>query len=130
MPIYAEWDNESRTIIRIHLHDPWELSEYFQAVDQAQGLASTVTHPVHLIYDLTHSFNVPLNLLSSIRAIEKRFIPPDGITICVKTSPYLRTIMKMGIRVFPHLGHNLFFSDSLQDAYDLIKKHSKSTPPS
>jgi hypothetical protein len=125
MPIYAEWDNESRSIIRIYLHDPWELSEYFQAAEQARALADTVTHRVHLIYDLTDSFNVPLNLLPSIRAIEKRFVPPQGITICVKTSPYLRTIMKMGIRVFPHLGHNLFFTDTLQEAYDLIKKHDK-----
>jgi hypothetical protein len=123
MPITAEWLNEGHTVIRIHLHDPWELSEYFQAVTHTHTLMSGVTHPVHLVYDLTDSFNVPLNLLSSIRAIEKRFVPPQGITVCVKTSPYLRAVMRMGIRVFPHLGRNLFFADRLEDAYALIEKY-------
>ena len=129
MPIYAEWGNENHTIIRIHLHDPWLLSEYFQAVSETQSMASTVTHPVHLIYDLSDSFNVPLDLLPSIRAIEKRFVPPQGITVCVKTSPYLRAVMRMGIRVFPHLGHNLFFADSLQEAYKLIDQHTNRVLP-
>lgn len=129
MPISTEWDNHRHTIIRIHLYDPWDLNEYFEAVHQAQELANTVPHPVHLIYDLTDAFYVPLNLLSSIRAIEKRFIPPRGITVCVKVSAYLKSIMKMGIRLFPHLGQNLFFADTLDEAYHIIAQYDHYVPP-
>lgn len=125
MPIYAEWDNSNHTIIRIHVHDPWKIEEYFEGTDHAHVLMSTVAHPVHLLYDLTDSFNVPRDLLSSLRRIDQHFVPPQGLTICVKTPLYLKAVMQMGIRVFPRLGHNLFFIETLQDAYDLISKYDR-----
>jgi len=124
MPVSAEWDNESQTIIRIRIDDPWDLDEYSQATLHAWSLMQTVDYSVHLIIDLTDTFTFPKNLLSAAPTINSHVHPRQGLVIGVKISPYLQAVMRVAIRVFPRLGQNVLFTQTLQEAYALIQRHN------
>lgn len=130
MTVQAEWYNEEKTIIRIHAHDPWAIDEYSWAVQHAWSLIESVENPVHIIIDFTDVRSFPRNLLSAAPTTNKHIHPRQRLVVAVNISPYLQTMMRVAIRVFPRLGQNLLFAQNLQDAYDLIQKHSTSTIPS
>ena len=121
MPVYAEWDSEDHTIIRLHLHDPWELAEYIEASSQTRTMMLSVSYPVHLIVDLSDSFRLPKNLLRNVGAINSHILPDQGLVVAVKYSPYARAVMRVAMRVFPKLGRNVVFAHSLQEAYEIIR---------
>jgi hypothetical protein len=109
MPISAEWDNREHTIVRIQVTDPWTIEEYTQAGTRSWDLIETVNHPVHLIIDFTHAYSFPKNLLASAPTTHSQIHPRQALVVGVRISPYLQAVMKAAIRVFPRLGHNLFF---------------------
>jgi hypothetical protein len=124
MPITAHWDNEDRTVIRIHLDDPWNMDEYTKATASAWSLIDSVTYTVHLIIDFTDAATFPKNMLSGAMRTNSHIHPRQGLVVGVKISPYLRAVMRVAVRVFPRLGQNLFFTQTLKEAYDLIQKQS------
>lgn len=124
MSINAEWDNDDQTVVRIEVHDPWTIEEYTEANARSWSLLETVEHTVHLILDFTHAYSFPKDLLSGAKITNSQIHPRQGLVIAVKISPYLHAIMKAAIRAFPRLGHNLFFAQTVQDAYHLIQKQA------
>jgi len=123
MPIYTEWDNDARTIIRIHIHDSWDMSEYIQASQTTRHMMESVSYPVHLIVDLTDMKGLPKNMLSGVPAIHAHLLPDQGLVIGVRYPPYVRAIVRAAIRVFPRFGHNLHFAQTLREARDMILSH-------
>lgn len=128
MPVSAEWDNEAQTIIRIYIDDPWSIDDYNQATLHAWSLMETVDYSVHLIVDLTDTFTFPKNLLSAAPTTNSHVHRRQGLVVGVKISPYLRAVMRVAIRVFPRLGQNVLFTQTLQEAYDLIQRHNPDPP--
>ena len=124
MSITAKWDNEDYTVIRIQLHDPWEGEEYSQATLHAWSLMETVNHTVHLIIDFSDASTFPKNMLLQAPATNSHIHLRQGLVIVVKITPYLQAVMRVAIRVFPRLGQNLFFTQTVQEAYDLIQARS------
>jgi len=86
-------------------------------------LIETVDHSVHIVVDFTDVFTFPKNLLSGASTTNSQIHPRQGLVIGVKVSLYLQTVMRIAARFFPRLGHNVFFTQTLPEAYDLIRKH-------
>jgi hypothetical protein len=127
MPVYAEWDDEAQTIIRIHLHDPWTMNEYIEASSHVRTLMLSVSYPVHVIVDLTEMVSFPKDLLSGAPTINSHLLPNQGLMVGVKYSPYIRAIAKVVSRVFPRLTKNLHFVHTLAEAREYIAKHGKTS---
>jgi hypothetical protein len=123
MPITAQWDNQERTIIRYHAQGAWELDEYSRANFHTWSMIDSVSHPVHVIVDFTHASGFPKNLLSFASTTNSQIHSRQNLIIGVKVSPYLQTVVKLAVRVFPRLGHNLFFTQTLAQAYEIIQQH-------
>lgn len=128
MSVYAEWDNEAHTIIRIHLHDPWEISEYIQASAHIRVLMLSVSYPVHLIVDLSDSIvshKALGEMLSdeNLSMIDSHILPNQGLVIGVKYSPYLQAITKRAARKYPRMILNLHYVHTLAEARDFIARH-------
>lgn len=123
MPINVEWDNEERTIIRYDIRDPWHLPEYSRALFHTWSMIESVEHSVHVVVDFTHAMSFPRNLLSNAASTNNQLHPRQGLVIGIKVSPYLQMMVRVATRVFPRLGHNVFFVATLQDAYTLIKTY-------
>lgn len=123
MPISPQWDNENHTIIRYHTQGDWELEEYSRANFHTWSMIESVDHPVHVIVDFTHANGFPKNLLSFASTTNSQIHPRQSLIIGVKISPYLQTVVGLAVRVFPRLGHNLFFTKTLAEAYEIIQKH-------
>lgn len=125
MPVYAEWANQSQTIIHLHLHEPWRMSDYIEASAHTQALMKSVTHPVHLIIDLTDVTTFPKDILPSIPTINAHILPDQGLVIPVKLSRYLQLLTKFVVRLFPRFGRNLVFAQTLKEAYAIIDAHDQ-----
>ena len=123
MPVRAQWDNEDHTIIRYPMQDPWELAEYSEATGHVWTLIETVDHFVHIIVDFTDVYSFPRNLLSEASTTNSQLHPRQGLVIGVKVSPYLQTVVRIAARFFPRLGQNVFFTQTLPEAYDLIRNY-------
>ena len=123
MPVRAQWDNEDHTIIRYPMQDPWELAEYSEATGHVWTLIETVDHFVHIIVDFTDVYSFPRNLLSGASTTNSQLHPRQGLVIGVKVSPYLQTVVRIAARFFPRLGQNVFFTQTLPEAYDLIRNY-------
>jgi hypothetical protein len=123
MPIRADWDNEAHTIIRYHVQGPWELEEYGKANFHTWSMIESVRHPVSVIVDFTDAHGFPRNLLSFASTTNSQIHPRQHLIVGVRISPYLQTIVRLAVRVFPKLGHNLFFTQTLAEAYEIIQKH-------
>jgi hypothetical protein len=121
MPIQADWDNDTQTVIRIHAHDPWTIEEYSQATLQAYSMMESLTACVHVIIDFTDAYSFPKNMLSGASGANVHIHPRQGLVVIVKISPYLRAVIKATLRVFPRLKHNVFFTQTVQEAYTLIQ---------
>jgi hypothetical protein len=123
MPINAQWDNQSHTIIRYHVQGSWELEEYSRANFHTWTMIDSVEHPVHVIVDFTNANGFPKNLLSFASTTNSQIHPRQELIIGVKIPTYLQTVVGLAVRAFPRLGHNLFFTQTLAEAYDIIQKH-------
>jgi hypothetical protein len=128
MPIHTDWDNEGHTVIRIQVTDPWEIDEYSQATLHAWSLMETVDYSVHLIIDFTHVYTFPKNMLSGAPAVNSHIHPRQSLVIGVKINPFFRGVMRVATRVFPRLGNNLFFTQTVPEAYELITKYAAKPP--
>jgi hypothetical protein len=131
MPVYAEWDDEAQTTIRIHIHDPWEISEYIQASGHTHLLMASVTYPVHLIVDLSIITSSPKALADilldkNLATLDSHILPNQGLVIGVKYSPYLRAVTKTVARKYPRLNLNMHYVHTLAEAREYITKHGPS----
>lgn len=123
MPINAQWDNKERTIIRYHVQGTWQLEDYARANFHTWSMIDSVSHPVHVIVDFTHAGTFPKNLLSFATTTNSQIHPRQELIIGVRISSYLQTVVKLAVRLFPKLGHNLHFTQTLDQAYELIRQH-------
>lgn len=121
MPIQADWDNDTRTIIRIHVSDPWTIDDYSLATLHAYSLMEGADGCVHVIIDFTDAYSFPKDMLSGASAEKVHLHPRQGLVVIVKISPYLRAVIKATLRVFPRMRQNLFFTQTVQEAYTLIQ---------
>ncbi|NJR12872.1 hypothetical protein HC776_03205 [bacterium] len=128
MPAYAEWVDDNRAIIHMHLHDPWTAAEYLVVSDHVRDMMLAAGYPVHLILNLTHTWHIPKDVLSILPILNKNMLPQQGICVGVRYLPYARALVRFIGRVFPRMTQNLFYAYTLNEAYEIITDYERDYP--
>jgi len=100
MGIHVQWDNPEQTIIRFRYDGAWNLSDLFDALQEARELMDTVTHRVDGIVDLSESKLMPNGALSLGRNVTMRKHPRQGKTVIVGASGFVRTLYDVYRKVY------------------------------
>lgn len=128
MNIDANWDNETKTIIRYQYRNGWNWDDYFAAIKAAADLLDTVDHKVDIIMDF-HSANLlPQGAVTQVqRAFSHPRHPNIGLTIFVGANAFIRAIENLGRRLAPSAASkwDLTFAATLEDAYRISDTQRK-----
>jgi hypothetical protein len=124
MPIVVTWGDPQKTIIHSALNEVWTLEDSHNMIDEMYKMTSSVSHRVHVIIDFTNSQASPAKLLSAGNHIEKRSSPNMGISVIVKANGFLKAISQLIMKMFVK-NQKLYFADTLDEAYQLIKQHEQ-----
>ncbi len=59
MGIHVNWYNPQQNIVHLRFSRGWKWSHFYDAVQQADGLISSVPHTTHLLIDLREAGGIP-----------------------------------------------------------------------
>ena len=124
MPITSEWGNPQKTIIHSVFDPVWTLDEYHGMIDTMHKMVISVDHPVHFISDFTNSNASPAKLLSTGRHIENTKTENSGINVIVNANGFLKAMANVSQRLFLK-DVQIYFADSVEEAYQIVAKHEQ-----
>jgi hypothetical protein len=124
MPIKSEWGNPQKTVIHSVFDPIWTLDEYHAMIDTMHKMVISVDHRVHFISDFSNSNASPAKLLSTGRHIENTMTENSGINVIVNASGFLKAMANVSQRLFLK-DVQLYFANSLEEAYQIVEKHEQ-----
>jgi hypothetical protein len=128
MPIIVSWDNEARTIIRIHRSDPWDWDDYDRTVDESYALVNSVEHTVYTILILAPGDRFPQGLpMPHIQRMLRLRPKNAGPTVVVgtKNADLYGNVVFSAVSKMKQATDVLHYVGSLEDAYALIAEFEK-----
>jgi hypothetical protein len=124
MPIKVSWDNPQKSVIRAVYDQVWTLEDYHAMIDEMHKMVISVENTVHFISDFTHSRSSPSKLLSTGRHVENTMTPNSGINVIINASGFLKAMAQVSMRLFLK-DVQIYFADSLEEAYKIIEQHEQ-----
>jgi hypothetical protein len=128
MPVQVVWDNPEKTILRQIYSGHVKIEDFFAATDEVFRMAQEVDHIVHSINDRTPALSFPARILPALRYANKHVPPNLGLRILIKPSLFARLMVDMGKVVAPKLTQDVYYVETLAEAYALIHKQ-RTIPP-
>jgi len=124
MPVKTAWDNPQKDIIRIDVTAPWTWQDYDNCTLQLREMLLSVEHRVDFVADMTESGRVPDSTNSTQHVKRGRDVRPDnyGITVNVGANTVAKATFNAGTVLSPRNRQTIFFVDTIDEAYELIKK--------
>jgi hypothetical protein len=118
MPVTIHWHDESKTILRMPITDPWTLAEMNAAAVQSRQMMATVDHKVVLIMDALETNGFPKNVFSHFATNTKESDLPinQEAVIVVVRGALLQAFVSTAKRILPHLTRRMHMADSLAAA--------------
>lgn len=123
MPVTTQWENEGKTIIRSIYSGDVVLEDYFNAIDDTVALMNEVSHMVDCINDRTDVRSGPANVSSALRYGQTKMPDHHGIDVIVKGTGFTRAILRIAQIVAPRLAKDVYYADSVDEAFEMIEKH-------
>lgn len=120
MPASVDWDDASQTTVRQQLVGDWTFDEYLSSGKKTQELTSSVSHTVHVIVDFTRSTSYDTKVLAAAQSFDHNFPDNQGCLVLVQCPAYIRAVFDIATRLYPRIGENAEYVDSLADAYAFI----------
>ena len=124
MPIHVFWDNPERNIIRQEFNGRWTSDEYVKNVFTMYDMIRTVPHKVHIIVDMTRTEGMTTRMIAAAPRFNANLPDNRGMTVGINIPSYLVSIVRVATRIYPRLGRNVHFTNTLDEAYTTIQKHS------
>jgi hypothetical protein len=124
MPIHLFWDSPDQNIIRQEFSGRWTSDEYVQNVFAMYDMMRTVPHKVHIIVDMTHTEGVTTRMIAAAPRFQENLPVNRGLTVGINIPSYLVSIVHIASRIYPRLGRNVHFANTLDDAYKIIQKYA------
>ena len=128
MSIKVSWDNPEKTVIRQDISGYWTAEEYVDSVLEMYDTMKTVTQTVDIIVDMTQIRNFPTRMLASAPRFNTQLPPNRGLTIGINVPRHLVSIVRIALRLYPRLGRNLNFVNTVEDAYNIIERYRQRVP--
>jgi hypothetical protein len=123
MPASVNWDNEEKTIIRQQLIGDWTYNDYIASAAETQTLTASVPHTVHVIVDFSASTSYPTRLLSAGPGLDRNLPTNQGTVTLIQCPPYVRAVFDIVVKLYPKIGANSAYVESLEEAYAFIRAY-------
>jgi hypothetical protein len=120
MPVQVIWDNAEKTIIRQIYSGHLQVEDYYRATDEFVRLTQEISHTFHNINDRTLVQSSPSQMLNAMRYANERLPAHLGVSVVVKPTMFSRVLVNIGKRVAPKLMREVYFVETLAQAYALI----------
>ena len=124
MPVTLEWFNADKTILLETFEGSWTLQDYYDLVDRAADRLATVEHPVHIIVEATRSATLPAQMTSGMRYALRKLPPNQGIVVFVGANAFMRVLIGIAGKLSPRMADSLYTAETLQQAEEMITRHS------
>jgi hypothetical protein len=123
MPIQIHWDDESHNLLRLTFEGTWTLEDVLIAGDTVFTHLNAAAHRIDIILDFSRpSARIPQNLPTLIPRMKGQVLPSRGIVLLIEAPPPIRNFVGMLQGTMPDAVTDLYFMDSLRDAYLLLEK--------
>lgn len=100
MPISAEWDNEQKTVVHVHIAGRWTWEEMEAAVNRVIALLDTVDHKVDSIFNASGAGPIPPNAFTYLGKMNRVTHPNQASVAVVGLTPMARTLMNTFSKVY------------------------------
>ncbi len=129
MPISVRWNEDDKRIVIQEFVGRWSLDEYYESAQIVVDEVKSQSHIVHVIGDLRKSSSVPPGLLGASSFLERTTPANRGLIVVVGANTLLMMLIDIVRPVAPRFVNNLFFSSSLEGAFQIIAEwDSKHNP--
>jgi hypothetical protein len=122
MGIRVVWDDADYRILRQVYPAHWTLEDFEHIVQRSNKLLRGLRHTVHIIADGRGSGGAP-NILTLARKVNASVPDNQGVVVVVGADPNTRRNIEAARRIAPRATGNLYFAQSLEDAYGIIMTH-------
>lgn len=117
------WDNPEQTIVRMEFEPGWTWDEFYAAVQQANALIDTVSHPVsYLSVQTTPNAYIAPNTLTHLANVHKHWHPRSVISVIVGPAAYVNAFLNVLLRMHPELKHIHRMANTADEARKLINE--------
>lgn len=106
----------------------WTWNELADAVSIANLLLGPTQYEVDIIAEMSRSTWVPPRALAHLRRIASRIHPRTGVLVVVGGPRFLPVLGDMFARLYRHLAHDAFFTDSMKEARQFIADYRSHRP--
>lgn len=134
MPVSAEWNDNTQTIMRWTFTGKWTWDEYYLCRKSINDDICGVGHVVDLIVDMREGSMLPANAMTHARSAVDSAPDNIGVTVVVGTNAMLRIFYNMFSKLYNTIAAkdtNIRVVATLDDAFDLIGdlRNTRETQP-
>ncbi len=121
MTVTVHWDNPHHTTLRIACRGRWTWQAFSRALEQAELLATTVTHRVHIIVEFYPCGNYPDDGLMRLPYLLERMGDSQRLFVIVGADGEMDIFVKAFSRASAALHNRIFIASTLAEARALLK---------
>ena len=126
MPVNVSWDNADHNVVRYDYTGKWTWEEVYAAIDQANALMHSVSHPVSIIHDLTQSAGIPSSALTHAHRITMGIPENWAVSVVVGSGMFTESLLNIFTKIYRKLGDRYQTAHSLDEARVIIaRSHAK-----
>jgi len=120
MAIQVQWLDAKQTIL-VHTFDvKWHIDEFYESIDQAHIMMTSVQHTVHSVLDFTRSVMNHGNRIQMVRYANKKAPSNIGHRIMIRPSYLMRQLIPSLQRLNLDIIQGVHLTDTLDEAITLI----------
>ncbi len=123
--IDVRWNDDNHTIIVWEFDKGWTWDDLFVARRTFDELMNSVTHSVHVIFNMNRTMLPIGDALSNFKAVGGHVPKNAGLLIVVNATGFGVKITHVVMRVF-RIWSNMMFVDSMSAAYEKISVYAQS----
>lgn len=124
MPYSVHWDNPEQTTLHLRLSGTLTIEDYYLGLREVYDRIQTKPHTVDIIFDRAAVRRHPSKVFPVLRYAADTMPRNLGKKIIVGGTSFTRLAFNVIGQLKPNLGHELYFVDSLSDAYILLGDRS------
>lgn len=122
--IQVDWANDGHTIIELSFQHGWTWPELHKAIQQADDLITSVTHPVNLVIDIRQAGGLPRDFMTAAGELfaQGEARPNEGRKVVVGAGVLIRAGYSAFLKIYGDKLQNrpFLFANSLEEARQVL----------
>lgn len=125
MPVHFKWYDSEKNILLEIFEEHWTPAEYRAMIDAENEELADCDHPVSVIIDTTAAHSIPHDMLSCAMYGAREASNKITLSVFIITQPFIRTMIETVLHVFPYLNDKVFFTDSMENALNIVHQRTQ-----